>query len=221
MNMYEDKSALRCWLQGGVWGDMSCKDIPTYTHCGNCPVYSLASKSFFEKQVPKNYIKNQNANFSVYENREIEADDESLFVFEISGKILAFEIKSVYKIERFKNIHRIPHKDGKIIRGLVNIGGELHICVCLRQLLGLDNCESATDTKRRMIVCKHENKALVFAADFVFGVKRLPKNSVEKKSETDEDLLSSFSEKSFVTDGMRIHKMNLKKLFEAVIKRHL
>ena len=82
-------------------------------------------------------------------------------------------------------VHRVPHRAG-LLAGLVNIRGELQLCVHLTQLLGMKGQESGTVSssadgvvqaaepgRSRMIVVESDGERWVFPVDEVDQVYRV------------------------------------------------
>lgn len=72
-------------------------------------------------------------------------------------------------------VHSLPHRRQGVALGLVNVRGELLVCVSLGRLLGLESL-SHRDTPRtsydRLLVTKWDGQRLVFPADEVCGIHR-------------------------------------------------
>src|ERR1700733_11671904 len=45
-----------CWNHIGVAGDRSCPELETFIHCRNCPVFSAAARTFFDRPAPEGYL---------------------------------------------------------------------------------------------------------------------------------------------------------------------
>ena len=76
--------------------------------------------------------------------------------------------------------HRIPHRTGKVLRGLVNVEGELLLCLSLTALLGIQtNPPAAADADgnpagaipRLIVATFGEAGRWAFAADAVPGIQ--------------------------------------------------
>ena len=44
-----------CWHRIGVWGDRTCPELRTVTHCQNCPVFMGAGRRFLDAPPPTDY----------------------------------------------------------------------------------------------------------------------------------------------------------------------
>jgi chemotaxis-related protein WspD len=71
-----------------------------------------------------------------------------------------------------KSVHRIPHRTNDILMGVVNLRGQLALCVNLRNLL---NIQSVLPSKyKRMVAIQKDREGWVFPVDEVCGVYDCP-----------------------------------------------
>ena len=62
----------------------------------------------------------------------------SALVFRINAEWLALPTQAFQEVAERRPVHSLPHRRQGIVLGLVNIRGELLICVSLGHLLGLE-----------------------------------------------------------------------------------
>src|SRR5262249_15534027 len=124
-----------CWNHIGVRGDRSCPELPTVGHCHNCPVFAAAGRRFLDGPSPDGYLDEWTWRWSA-PVEEAAADLESVLIFRLGEEWLALPVRVLLEVTPAKSVHRIPHRGG-LLAGLVNVRGELHLCVWLAQLLGV------------------------------------------------------------------------------------
>lgn len=126
-----------CWNRIGVKGDRSCPELSKYVHCRNCPVFTAAGQQLFEREPPPGHL-------AEWTQRLAEPDvvaelgTVSVLVFRVGDEWLAMEIPLLVEIAELRPIHTIPHRSNAVLAGLVNIRGELHLCVSFGGLLGIE-----------------------------------------------------------------------------------
>ncbi len=126
-----------CWRVIGVTGDRSCPELERFIHCRNCPVLAEAARGFFDRPAPAGYLDAWRA--ILEEPQEtLEADATSLLVFRIDREWLALPATVLVEVTPVRRIHALPHRGGTPLAGLVNIRGELRLCLSLHALLGLE-----------------------------------------------------------------------------------
>jgi chemotaxis-related protein WspD len=173
-----------CWAQIGVWGDRSCPELAGVVHCHNCPVFAAASRRYLDAPAPQGYLEEWTKRLTA-PIEEAAADLQSVLIFRLGEEWLALRAQVLLEVTTPRPLHRVPHRAG-LLAGLVNIRGELHLCVHLAQLLGIkpvvrkDDGDSApaddgrrrTTTGKRLVVVEHEGDRWVFPADEVDQVYR-------------------------------------------------
>ena len=175
-----------CWRVIGVTGDRSCPELERFIHCRNCPVLTEAARGFFDRPAPPGYL---DAWRAILEEPEeaIEADSASLLVFRLPATMLV-------EVTPVRRIHTVPHRAGTPLAGLVNIRGELQLCLSLHALLGLPGGPrppaagaaappgpDAEAVPRLLVVERSGPRAAerwVLGADEVAGVQRVPRSAL-------------------------------------------
>ncbi|MCI0413889.1 chemotaxis protein CheW [bacterium] len=127
----------------------------------------------------KNYIKEWSARLA----REKEARQKNTFsavVIRFGNIWLALPAPIVREIVDLRKVHKIPHRTDELLLGIVNIHGMLHLCVDLRNLLGLepDSERRLARIYSRMVVVEKDAKSWVFVVDEVVALHRFPPNQV-------------------------------------------
>jgi hypothetical protein len=125
-----------CWRIVGVAGDRSCPELATAIHCRNCPVLAEAARTFFERSAPAGYLDDWRA---ILEEPSAPpaADSLSVLLFRVAGEWLAISTPVLVEVTPVRALHRLPHRAGPILAGLVNIRGQIQLCGSLHGLLGL------------------------------------------------------------------------------------
>lgn len=160
-----------CWQAIGVWGDQSCSELAAVTHCHNCPVFAAAGRRFLDAPAPPDYRDEWTSRLAAPETED-HADKLSVLVFRIADEWLALPVGVLVEVARPRIPHRVPHRAG-FLAGLVNIRGELHLCIRLDLLLGLTAANGNRTGNPRLIVIRRDADTWAFAADEVDQVLRL------------------------------------------------
>src|SRR3989442_6591429 len=135
-----------CWQKIGVHGDGTCPELPKFIHCRNCPVYSDAGLQLLDRPLPADYRQEWAAHFA--QERDLTPPARiSALLFRIAAEWLALPTQAFQEVAERRPIHSLPHRPQGLVLGLVNIRGELLICVAVNQLLGLE--KTALPARRR------------------------------------------------------------------------
>lgn len=126
-----------CWRTIGVTGDRSCRELKTYIHCRNCPVMADAARTFFDRLAPTGYLESWSG---IIEERGAGRDQEvvSVLVFRLADEWLALPTTALVEVTKVRRCHRVPHRTGGVLEGLVNIRGQLQLCASAERLLGIE-----------------------------------------------------------------------------------
>ncbi len=167
-----------CWKKIGVWGDSAkrCPKLESVMHCANCEIYIDVGRKLLESETPPGYLDEWATLLSISdENRK--QSTVSAAVFRLGDEWLALPIAVFEEVVSFRSIHRIPHRKSPILKGLVNIRGELQLCVSLGQLLNITRGEMAgTNVVKgiyeRLIVISYGGVRYAFPVSEMKGVYR-------------------------------------------------
>lgn len=177
-----------CWNVIGVWGDRTCIELTTHTHCRNCPVYSTSGRNLLEREAPIEYVNKwtqllaeEKANTQGLALQTISTI--SVVIFRLGVEWLALPANLFKEITQISTIRTLPHRSNSILLGLANIRGEIQMCISLSALLGMDTT-AASDTNtshvvyKRMVVVEREGNRWVFIVDEIYGVHRFQPNEL-------------------------------------------
>jgi chemotaxis-related protein WspD len=109
--------------------------------------------------------------------RAIDRGTKSIVIFRIGGEWLALPTDVFQEVAEKCTVHTLPHRRGGILGGLVNVRGELLLCVALEVLLGLEKAPAAQERAQGaihplLLVCNRKGDRLAFPVNEVFGVHR-------------------------------------------------
>ena len=210
-----------CWNRIGVKGDGSCPELKTVGHCHNCPVFASAGQTLFERQPPPEYVAEW--------TRRLAADDGAapanllaVVVFRLGEEWLCLDVRSAVEVAPVRAAKRIPHRSDRLLKGLVDIRGELLLAVDLRELLGIDTAAPANGEARdqpRLLVIEGRRQRWVFRADEVVGVHRLPTTELAEVPATVARAPSPFTRGVFDWKGRHVGLLAEDRLFDALARR--
>ena len=104
----------------------------------------------------------------------------TLLIFLLKREAFALPLEICKMIAEPRPLHAIPHKTNPVLRGLINIDGQIKICCRLEELLEL----TSEDERKRgfselYVVVEREKKTWVFSADEVLGIVSCNKKEIE------------------------------------------
>lgn len=179
-----------CWNRIGVWakGGRDCPRLAEVGHCINCEVFSSAGRQLLECEAPAGYME-QWAESCAAEQDERNNKAGSVILFRIGDEWLGLETGMLDEVMSMRNVHTVPHRKSTILRGLVNVRGELQLCISLGRLLNITRGEiSGTNVLKgvyeRMVVSSYQGVRFVFPVSEVRGVHRFDTNEIKEAPAT-------------------------------------
>jgi len=172
-----------CWNKIGVWGDRGCPELKTVIHCRNCIVYSSAAAQLLGAELPSDYLGHWATHFAtelMVQSRQLQA----AFIFRIGAEWLALSPTNLQEVVEVRPFHSVPRGRSDTLLGLVNIRGELLVCVALDKVLGLEETgseklNSRRGIYRRMVVAGWHGQRFVFSVEEVHGIQWFNPNELK------------------------------------------
>ncbi|MES2152821.1 MAG: chemotaxis protein CheW [Pseudomonadota bacterium] len=164
-----------CWNKIGVVGDQSCEKLAVHVHCRNCEVYAGAAQRNLQRPVGAGYREEWALHFR-QPLAERAADDASALVFRIGREWLALPTALVAMVAPQAPSHALPHRSGRGLLGVVNVGGTLLPSVALTELFGIDAQQGVAQAGRhvfaRLIVMRWEAQSFALPVADLHGIVR-------------------------------------------------
>ena len=217
-----------CYNRIGVMGDGSCPELETAVHCRNCPLFVAAGKKLFEREPPAEYVEEQTRQLAKEVSAET-SDAVAVAVFRIGEEWLAFAVQVVAEVTQRRTVHRIPHRSDRRLMGLVNIRGELQLCVSLGDLLGIEPGndtssespshhapERALSPTGRLLVTAHGSRRWVFPVDEVAGIHRVGVDRLAEPPATVAKNPKRFARAVFDWDGKSVGYLAEDRIFDSL-----
>ena len=172
-----------CWNQIGVSGDGTCPELAKVIHCRNCPVYAAGGRSLLEREPPADYLREWTQALAEAKDEEQAEETLSVLIFRLGREWLALPTHVCQEVAEMRPIHTLPHRSGPVLLGLVNIRGQIRLCVSLRELLGLEPAEDSGQTMHHknpccLVVIARDRDHWVILVDEIHGIQRFHLSAV-------------------------------------------
>jgi chemotaxis-related protein WspD len=153
-----------CWRRIGVQGgDHSCPRLVETLHCRNCPVFAAAARTLLQRESTVEPA-------GAWRDPDLRREDQaSTLVFRLGAQWLGLPPALVVEVAPNPAVRRLAHRTGGRIEGLVNVRGELRLCVSLVELLGL-GVRGAGDARARLVLVDDDGQVLAFRCDEMHGL---------------------------------------------------
>lgn len=119
------------------------------------------------------------------EKDEIQVSDEkSVIVFRLYNEWLALSTILFTEVAEKKVVHRIPHRSGSIILGLVNLRGLLRPAVSIHNLLQIEplleaDKQKASQVYYGMLAIEKDGEQWIFPVDEIYGIHQCNLSQLE------------------------------------------
>lgn len=228
-------------------------DPPETRPDGRDPLeFATAARRFFDRPAPPGYLDEWSAWLAETEERPEAADDEdgdetsgllkgvSVLIFRLNREWLAFATRAVVETTLIQPVHRVPHRSNNVLRGLVNLRGQLQLCFSLYGLLGVEdssthvgfpieatrsvapalNVDGANRAgiSDRLIVLRDRDRSELwaFTADEVHGVEQIPRRDLRSVPSTLSNPAVSFSQAILSWNDQSVAHLDDHRVFAAL-----
>ncbi len=208
-----------CWQHIGVWGNGSCGELTAHLHCRNCPTYAAAAMRLLDARSPADYRQEWTAHLAA---RAVVADaGQPFLVFRIGDEWLALDIGIMEEVGETRPIHTLPHRREGVLLGVVNVRGELLVCVSVGRLLGVAKGVGSGETlpeksAGRMLVVNHAGERVAFPVTEVRGVQHLVVPAEPPPPALDDQVMGAAGRSRVEWRGRSVCCLDEVKLFAAL-----
>jgi len=212
-----------CWNRIGVWSreKASCPELKRFVHCRNCDRYSAAGRQMLERPVPVAYRQEWTERFT-HAKYAHEDSSKSVLLFRLGDEWLGIDSLFVNEITPMRTIHCLPHKNDSLVKGLVNIRGELKICISIGSILHLEKARQSYTTDHeileRMIFIEKDGQSFVFPVSEVYGIFRYADSALQAAPATVAQSRHSYTNGILCWDNRHVGVLDHELLFYALAR---
>ncbi|MBP7232927.1 MAG: chemotaxis protein CheW [Syntrophaceae bacterium] len=214
-------SLKKCWRAKGNFGDGSCRELLHLIHCCYCPVYIRASREILDRDLPTGYPEDR-AVFMARQKQKVNLGTISIMAFRLQEE--RFALKTTFFQETLENlpVHMIPLKTNRVFRGVVNVNGDLLLCISASELLDLtvqaEGKPTGNNTFERMVVVSREGNRFVFAVNEIFGVERIAPEDIRETPATLSRSARALTRGIFTLKGHNVGLLDEDQFFPAMLR---
>jgi chemotaxis-related protein WspD len=207
-----------CWSRIGIDGDGSCPELVAAIHCRNCHVYADAGRTLLDRPGSNDYRVEWATRLAAEAEFQKRAK-HSVVIFSLQSELLALPTTIFNEVAAMREIRRVPGALSKLLLGLVNIRGELHLCVSLHALLSLGPTErpsSSAGGSGRLLLMQKGGETWAFPVDEVHGTYRCNLESLSPPPATVGKSLVRFSRGTMDWEGKSVGCLDETAVFNAL-----
>jgi chemotaxis-related protein WspD len=136
----------------------------------------VAAARLLDREVSDESLRESTAHVSAKKN-VFELGTKSVVIFRIATEWLALPTDAVQEVGDLCTLRKLPDHWRGTLKGLINVRGDLLICIALEVILGLDKAAVAQEiakstSARRLMICKRGNARMAFHVSEVYGLHR-------------------------------------------------
>jgi chemotaxis-related protein WspD len=135
-----------------------------------------AALKLLDREAPAEYVSEWTTHVAAGKNAA-EPGTKSVVIFRIDKEWLALSTDVFQEVTDHGTIRTLPDRRWGIVRGLINVRGELLLCVALETLLGMERV-AARMPKDRLLIVGHGSGRFAVQVNEVFGVHRYHPNEL-------------------------------------------
>jgi len=209
-----------CWNKIGIWGTQTprCERLQKIVHCHNCDIYSQAGSQILSRPAPENYLTEWKENLS-QDRAEKNINIKSALVFRMGDEWFALASKFVKEITHCDKHHSLPHIKNNVLRGLVNVNGELILNVSLGYLFKINKSQTTSKyTNERYIIIQDNEEPFAFPASEVKEIIHYNMEDIKPTPSTINKNTSSFIKGIIRHNGTDVGILDSDLMFTALHK---
>lgn len=150
-----------CWNTIGVWGDSSprCELLEDLIHCHNCDIFRKAGHTLLSRKMEPDYLDEWKNNLSK-PRKNTSIVQSSALIFRMGNEWFGLASRFVKEITHCDKHHSLPHRKNHVLRGLVNVRGDLLLNVSLGYLFRISKGDAGNHNKNERYIVINDDKEL-------------------------------------------------------------
>ena len=189
---------INCWNSIGVWGRERprCPLLLEVVHCRNCEKYIAAGQRALQRTLPEEY--QQEWTRLLARKKDVDSGHPlTVIIFRVGDEWFSLPVNYLQQVETRRVIHSIPHRNSAMVKGVVNVAGEVKMCFSLGALLGIERASTLDSTQRTavyegLIVLKNGKHSYVFPVTEVLELTRISLEELKAVPSTVSALAASY-----------------------------
>jgi chemotaxis-related protein WspD len=210
-----------CWKEIGISGDRSCAKLKEHSHCRDCSIFSQQGRALLNREAPENYLEEWVSRLA-QEREVVRRDLKTAQAFRLLSEWLALPARCWVEIVSMRPVRHIPHRSNRILQGVISVRGEIHLCVSLSNLLGIEKDEGANNNSGslraspRFCVVRRDTVRWVFPVDEVHGLVSYSEKDIEAVPSTLAKSFQKFSRGLLSVSEKKIGLLDEASVFDAL-----
>lgn len=182
------------------------------------PASESAAERLLEREAPAGYLAAW-ARSLARAPAAARQDDAAAAIFRLGEERFALDAAVVREVHVPRAVHRIPGRTNEIVRGIVALRGEIHLCADLYALLGCARAPAGSSrAPTRMMVIGRPGEAWAFETDEVADVRHFDPALVAPAQVTVAKAAVRFTIGLVTLDGVSAALLDPERLFAGLAR---
>lgn len=175
---------------------------------------AFSATQLLDRPPSEEYIKEWTKLLTQEKEEVREVKEYSILIFRLRKEWLALPILVFSQVSERRKIHHIPHRTTASLLGLVNVRGQMKLCVALHNILQIENSNSiSNDTYEQMLVIEKNSDIWVFPVDEIYGIHQCNMNELQNVPVTVSKSTANFLRGMLHHDNKKIGLLDEELLF--------
>lgn len=149
-----------CWNTIGVWGTQTprCERLQELVHCRNCSIYNEAGQKLLSREADADYLGEWKSNLSEPRSEQ-QSHLLSALAFRVGDEWFSIASNYIREITHCDKHHTLPHRKNPVLRGLVNVRGNLLLNISIGYLFKVNRgfLHKKKDNERYIVIQDSDN----------------------------------------------------------------
>ncbi len=180
-----------------------------------------AAARLLGREPPEAYLEAWRQTLKITMDKEERGTRFSVGLFRLGDELFAMPTETVVEVHPRAPVRSVPGRTGDVLRGLVSLRGEIHLCASLRALFSLEaepeGGESAED-ERRMLVVQQDGETWALLVDAVLDFERFEASQLKSAQDTVTKSAIHFTDGVVQTPEGPAGRIDPKRLFEGLAR---
>jgi len=178
---------------------------------------NMSAEGLFDRPPPKGYRDELTDAWQERDETKEHGVLSGFLVFKLHGEWLGISTNVIKEILPVKSVHSIPHRSNNILRGTVNIDGQLKLVVAIESLLeisqGVENDFRKLDQSSGMLILNQGADEWVIESPEILGIRRFNLDEMENVPVTVSKSTANYLKGIFYYDQKHIGLLEEELLF--------
>ena len=147
------------------------------------------NEKLLDRSPPEGYTRELSEIYSKEADPAIQQSLSSYFIFRLNNEWFGIDVNALKEVVDQRIIHKIPHRSNAVLKGTVNIEGQLKLVVSLKSFLSNSKKKSGPIETKKMVVLKNGEEEWVIEIEEILGIRYLDLQQMQNSPIKDDGFL--------------------------------